>query len=268
MADRIGFIGAGNMAGAIIEGMIKSSVAIPENIAVYDLNSEKTSAFLSRGIQVKQSICEIASFSNILFLSVKPQNYEEVLSNLKDCFSVEKTILVTIAAGISSDFIKGFLGDGCKVVRAMPNTPLLLGEGATALCRCLPATDEEFDRVKKIFLAGGVVEVLDEDHMNAVIAVNGSSPAYIYLFAKAVIDGAENQGIDRQVATNLIAKTLIGSAKMLTDSGYGPDELIRMVSSPGGTTLKALEALYDHDFEDAILDAMERCTARAEELGK
>lgn len=266
LADNIGFIGAGNMAGAIIEGILAKQVAKPENIGVIDVSHEKCEKFEQRGLNVFKLYDSIEKFCDIIFLSVKPQNYEEVLASLSG--HTDGKIIVSIAAGISTGFIKSRIGSNSHVVRVMPNTPLLLGCGATAMCHVAPVTDEEFEKVKRIFEAGGSVDVLPEEKMNAVISVNSSSPAYIYLFAKAVIDGAVKQGIDADTAKALIAKTLEGSAKMISSSGYTPDELIKMVSSPGGTTLKALEALYEHDFEDAVIDAMERCTKRAEELGK
>lgn len=267
MDKNICFIGSGNMAGAIIGGLLANSLAQPSQVAVYDINPEVSGRFQPQGIQVKQSIKEAAEFADIVFLSVKPQNYEEVLAELSKCTD-ESKVIVSIAAGISTTYIKSRIGFNCKVVRVMPNTPLLLGEGATAMCHCLPVTRQEFDEIKGIFEAGGVVEELPEDKMNAVIAVNGSSPAYVYLFAKAVMDGAVQQGIDAETAKRLISKTLIGSAYMLTQSGKTPDELIKMVSSKGGTTIAALEALYDHNFEQAMIEAMERCTKRAEELGR
>lgn len=267
MAEKIGFIGAGNMAGAIIEGILKKGVACASDLAVCNRTPEKCARFARRGINVMKSAAEIAGYCGIIFLAVKPQNYDEVLTELATCVDGSK-ILVSIAAGISSGYIKKRIGFDCKVVRAMPNTPLLLGEGATALCQCPPVSDAEFRRVTEIFAAGGEVAVLPEEKMNAVISVNGSSPAYVYLFAKAVIDGAVRQGIDADTAKKLICKTLVGSAAMLMESGMTADELIRMVSSPGGTTLKAMEVLYEHGFEAAIVDAMERCTRRAEELGR
>jgi pyrroline-5-carboxylate reductase len=267
MAKNISFIGAGNMAGAIIGGILEMGIAQPNEIAVYDISTQATAYFASRGVVVKQSIKDAAEFSDIIFLSVKPQNYEEVLAELSN--SVDETkVLVSIAAGISTSFIKQRIGFDCKVVRVMPNTPLLLGEGATAICHCPPVSDDEFAQVLDIFKAGGIVEVLPEEKMNAVIAVNGSSPAYVYLFAKSLIDGAEHQGIDADTAKKLVCKTLVGSASMLMESGKSPDELIKMVSSKGGTTIAALDALYEHGFEAALIDAMERCTKRAEELGK
>ncbi len=266
LTDKIGFIGAGNMAGAIIEGIISQKVTKPENLGVIDISAEKCAHFKERGVNVFNTYEAIADFCNIIFLAVKPQNYEEVLKSLVGLTNGK--IIVSIAAGISTGYIKSRLGEDSNVVRAMPNTPLLIGCGATALCHVAPVTDEQFLKIKQIFEAGGGVDVLPEDKMNAVISVNSSSPAYVYLFAKALINGAVKQGIDAQTATGLIVKTLEGSAEMIKSSGNTPDELIKMVSSPGGTTLKALDALYEHDFENAVIDAMERCTKRAEELGK
>ncbi len=266
LSDKIGFVGAGNMAGAIIEGILKQGVAKEKDLAVIDISSEKCAALKKRGLNIFDTYEGLSEFSDIIFLAVKPQNYEEVLLKLKGF--TDDCIIVSIAAGISTDYVKSYLGENSKVVRAMPNTPLLLGCGATALCHVTPVTDAEFEKVEKIFAAGGSVSVLPEDKMNAVISVNSSSPAYIYLFAKAIINGAVYLGIDAETAKALIAKTLEGSAKMIKDSGYTPDELVKMVSSPGGTTLKALEALYEHDFEGAVIDAMKRCTKRAGELGR
>lgn len=266
MTEHIGLIGAGNMAGAIVSGLLRQNVCPSEQIAVYDHHREHYAGFEKQGVHGLPTIRKLVDFSDIIILSVKPQNYGEVLQEIKP-YATGKTI-VSIAAGISSNFIKGYLGTDAKIALAMPNTPLLLGEGATALCQCQPLADEDYAKVKAIFAAGGIVQDLTEEMMAAVISVSGSSPAYVYLFVKAVMDGAAEQGIDRDVAKALICQTLIGSAKMLTDSGKSPDELIKMVSSKGGTTIAALDALYAHGFEDAILDGMQHCTKRASELGK
>ena len=153
------------------------------------------------------------------------------------------------------------------MVRVMPNTPLLLGVGATAVSR-RNISDEDFKYVYDMFANGGVVEILDESQMNSVIAVNGSSPAYIYLFAKAMVDYAEKEGIAYEAALKLVCATLKGSAEMLENSGDTPDVLIKKVSSPGGTTLKALEKLDEKDFYNSVVEAMDACTKRADELSK
>ncbi len=267
MEKTIGFIGAGNMASAIIGGMLSQKVTAPENISVFDLSAEKCSAMVQKGLKAASNIHDLVEQSDMVFLAVKPQNYAEVLAEAAPAMTAEK-LVVTIAAGISSDYIQKAVGFPCKVVRAMPNTPLLLGEGATALCQCPPATDREFALVRRIFEAAGVVEVLPESLMNEVIAVNGSSPAYVYLFAKAVMDSAAKTGIPAEQAKKLFVQTLIGSAKMLTDSGMEPQQLIDMVSSKGGTTIAALERFRAHGFEEMVDDAMSACTRRALELGK
>ena len=181
--------------------------------------------------------------------------------------SLNKTF-VSIAAGISIAYVRGALGCDCPVVRVMPNTPLLLKKGASALCPSDGISDGDKELVYRMFAGSGVCEYITEDHMNEIIAVNGSSPAYIYLFAKAMADYAESCGIGREQAMNLICATLEGSAAMLRDSGDSADVLIQKVSSKGGTTIAALEQLRAHGFEEAISDAMQACTKRAEELGR
>ena len=150
----------------------------------------------------------------------------------------------------------------------MPNTPLLLKKGATALCPSENITDENKKTVYEMFAGSGVCEYISEEHMNEIIAVNGSSPAYIYLFAKAMADYAQSCGIDYDKAMNLVCATLEGSAAMLRESGDSADVLIEKVSSKGGTTIAALEKLREHNFYEAVLDGMAACTKRAEELGK
>lgn len=267
-SKKVGFIGAGNMAQAIIRGMVGNAGYLPESIVIYDIDAHKCSQLAAAlGVVACADACEVAAKSDILFLAVKPQNYEDVLRTIAGA-ATEQKIFVSIAAGISTSYIVKTLGVACPVIRVMPNTPLLLGQGATALCRASDVSDEAFGLVCGIFAASGEIAVLDEEKMNAVIAVNGSSPAYVYLFAKALLDYAGSVGIDEAAALTLVCKTLEGSAAMLRSSGNSADELIKMVSSPGGTTLKALESLDRDRFYPALLAAMDACTKRAEELGK
>ena len=263
---RIGFIGAGNMATAIIKGLIaqKGSGSF---INVFDVSSEKLDEISKLGVNVFSSSQDVVKNSEIIVLAVKPQNYAEVLEALKDVVSTDKTF-VSIAAGISINYVQSALGCECPVVRVMPNTPLLLKKGASALCPSANISEENKQIVYDMFAGSGVCEYITEDHMNEIIAVNGSSPAYIYLFAKAVADYAESVGIDYDKAMNLFCATLEGSAAMLRESGDSADVLIEKVSSKGGTTIAALNKLREHGFTEAIDDAMKACTKRAEELGK
>lgn len=263
---RIGFIGAGNMAYAIAGGCITSGRIKPEDIGFYDISEERCALFSDMGMIRFSSSPELAERASILFLAIKPQVCPEVLTALSDCVTAEQ-VLVTMMAGISTDYILGALKAPCGVVRVMPNTPLLIGCGATAMSRSSGVSDENYALVTGIFEASGLVEHLPEEQMNAVISVNASSPAYVYLFAKAMIDGAVEQGISPDAAERLVTQTFLGSSRMLLESGREPQALIDMVTSKGGTTFKALEGLAAHGFEEGIRDAMKRCTQRAIELG-
>lgn len=263
---KIGFIGAGNMATAIIKGLIAQN-GTADFIGVFDLSEEKCNSMKGMGVTVYPSSSEIVQNSDIIVLAVKPQNYAEVLEEIKPVVSVSKTF-VSIAAGISIAYVQTALDCACPVVRVMPNTPLLLKKGASALCPSDNISDEDKQVVYDMFAGSGVCEYITENHMNEIIAVNGSSPAYIYLFAKAMADYAAQQGIDYGKAMNLICATLEGSAAMLRESGDSAEVLIQKVSSKGGTTIAALDKLREHGFTEAIFDAMDACTKRAEELGK
>lgn len=266
-SKKIGFIGAGNMATAIINGILRQKAEQPENIFVFDLDESKLDLMRENGVGTVSSCKELTEKSDIIVLAVKPQNYDEVLSDVKDAVN-EKKVFVTIAAGISIEYVRKGLGTAVAAVRVMPNTPLLLGKGATAMCRSENIQDEDFEKIYQMFALSGEVALLDESQMNAVIAVNGSSPAYIYLFAKAMRDYAVSVGIDADTAMNLICKTFEGSAEMLRSSGDTPDTLIQKVCSKGGTTIEAMNVLRDNNVESIICDAMKACTKRAEELGK
>lgn len=262
---KIGFIGAGNMASAIIEGLLKNKLYSNNNLIVYDISEERRQYFKSKDIAVADSLLNLLENSRIIFLAIKPQNYESVLTEIKSNVN-ENKLFVTIAAGISTTYIQNKLGVNCPIVRAMPNTPLLMGLGATAICKSENVSNLDFDTVKAIFATASEVEILPEDKMNEVVSINGSSPAYIYLFVKTMLNWALQKGIDYDVALNLACKTLEGSALMLKESGFTPDELIKMVSSPGGTTLEALKSLNDHRFCETLMEAMDSCAKRAEEL--
>ncbi len=267
MNKKIGFIGVGNMATAIIGGILKNDFVTADSINIYDLDVEKCEYFSKKGVNTCADLKSVVTASDIIFLAVKPQNYADVLSEICDADCSDK-IFVSIAAGISISYICSLLKQNVKVVRVMPNTPLLLSVGASALCPSDNLSTDEFEPIKTIFSLCGVVEIFDESHMNEIISVNGSSPAYIYLFAKAMADYAQSCGIDKEKALNLICATFEGSAKMIRNSGDDIETLIKKVSSPGGTTIEALNSFKENNFEEIIKDAMKACTDRAQELGK
>jgi len=267
MKVKVGFIGAGNMGAAIMRGIACGELS--EKISVYatDIDENKLKSLEEVGVIAVSNIKSLISECKYIFLAIKPQMFDDVLGDYGKCFT-EDHIIVSIAAGITGEYIKSKTLSDAKVVLVMPNTPFLLGEGATALAKVNTTTDKEFDFVCDIFKAGGETAVVSEDKMKEIIAINGSSPAFIYLFAKGFIDYAKSVDIPEETAKTLFSKSLIGSAKMITDSGYSIDELIKMVSSPGGTTLKGLDELYNGNLTSIVEKCCDACTKRAYELSK
>lgn len=263
---KVGFIGAGNMGYAIIKGISNSPISSDVELFAFDKNVAAAN-LLEIGVKICNSEAELTDICEIVFLAVKPQVMGEVLSAIAPSMNPKK-VLVSIAAGISAEYIRNCTIPEAKVILVMPNTPLILGQGSSAIARSSFVTDDDFSLVMNIFASCGYAAEVPEDKIKEVIAINGSSPAFTYLFAKGFLEYAQSVGIDSDTALSLFSKTLIGSAKMLTDSGYGVDDLIKMVSSPGGTTLAGLDALYEGKMKETVIEACKKCTARAYELSK
>ena len=263
----LGFIGCGHMASAIINS-IKTTDIIPlSNVYIYDIDKVKTAYFVEKGFNEANSIEELTKKCSIIFLCIRPQSFSQISLQMKTLVTY-KNLFVSIMAGISSSYIQKEFTVNCPVIRAMPNTPLQIGKGATAISRTENVSDEQFSFVSDIFSSCGVVSLIDESHMDAVVAVNGSSPAYIYLFAKTVVEYARSKGIDEEAALSLFSQTLIGSAEMLLKSNKSPQQLIDDVAVSGGTTAAAMQVFYDSGFAEIIASAMESCTKRSIELGE
>lgn len=261
----LGFIGAGNMNTAILSGVLRKQMFPPERIWLSNRHAEKLSAFSKLGIRTTTDNRAVARNADILILGVKPQMFGDVLPELKDLVS-EKCV-ISIAAGISVSYLKAKL-PGAHIIRAMPNTPLMLGVGATAVARAEDVAPELFQTVLELFRAAGVVAVIEESQMDDIINVNGSSPAWFFRLADIMVKRAVSVGIDADTALRLTAATMEGAARMLAESGKTPEELCRQVCSPGGTTLASLSVFEERDFDGLMLDAMDRCTKRSKELGK
>lgn len=263
----IGFIGVGNMAGAIIGGMISSHSE--DRILAYNPHIEKILAFGGKVSAAKDNI-QVARESDLIFLAIKPQMFSSVLDELRPVAEeLRGKTLVTMAAGISIAAIQTALGEpDLSVIRIMPNTPMLLGCGAIGLAASPQVSTRQKNEVMALLAVCGRVVCLPEEQINTVTAVSGSSPAYLFLMAKAVCDYAQQAGMPKENALTLFAQTLAGSARMLTETGKTPDELIAQVTSPGGTTLAALEVLHSEGFCDSLMHAMAACQKRAEELGR
>ncbi len=262
---KIGFIGTGNMGGAMIDGIIASKKVLPQNIFVSDISEIALEKYQKKGINTSTQNRETASQADYIFLTVKPQFYEAVLADLKE-FSHK--IYITVAPGITTEFIRNSLSQTTKVVRTMPNTPALVGEGVTAVCRDKNMTDTEYETVKELIGAFSEVYELDEALMDAVISVSGSSPAYVYMMIDAMAKSGERQGMPYETALKMAAKTVLGAAKLLLSSTDSAQVLIDKVCSKGGTTIEAVNHLKDNGFYPLIDDAMEACTRRALELKK
>ena len=265
----VSFIGAGNMASAIIKSIINSGRIDASSVFVFDKFESKIDELLSLGINKCSSLSEVCNASQNIVLAVKPQDYEDLLINIKkSATNLENKTFISIAAAISCDYICSTLGCNCAVIRVMPNTPLLLGVGATAISRNSLVNDKTYSKFCTLFAASGSVCSLDESLMNKVISVNSSSPVYLYILAQSMVEKAVSYGISEKNATELVNQTLKGSVEMLIRSGKSASELINMVASPGGTTLAAISSLDANGFSDTVKSAMDACTVRAEELSK
>jgi pyrroline-5-carboxylate reductase len=210
---------------------------------------------------------EVASFSDILILAVKPNIYEKVIKEISSTVK-QDVLIVTIAAGISIDFVEKSFGRDMKIVRTMPNTPALVGEGMSALSKNSRVTETELKEVISIFESFGKAEVIEEKLMDSIPAISGSSPAYVFMFIEALADGAVLRGMPRDKAYKFAAQTVLGAAKMVLETGEHPGSLKDKVCSPGGTTIEAVYTLEMNNFRGTVISAMESCTKKAIEMGK
>ncbi|WP_449539210.1 pyrroline-5-carboxylate reductase [Ferdinandcohnia sp. Marseille-Q9671] len=266
MDKNIGFIGCGKMAQAMIQGMISSKIVLPQQIIV-SAKTNETLQYVEKTYKIRTTTSnkEVAAHADILFLAVKPNLYTEVINEVKENVKVN-TIIITIAAGISLDFIEEMFERPIKTVRSMPNTPSLVGEGMSALSVNSSVTTEETSEIVRLFEGFGKAEIVDENLMDAIPAVSGSSPAYAYLFIEALADGAVMQGIPRSKAYKLAAQAVLGAAKMVLETEKHPGELKDDVCTPGGATIQAVATLEKNGFRAAVIEAMENCTKRSKEL--
>ena len=252
---KLAFIGAGNMAQAMIGGVLRKGL-LPKNEIIATAATQKTidTVAAQYGVNVTLDNKEAAK-ADIIVLAVKPVYYAEVIAEIKDVVSSEQ-IIVTIAAG------KEAFGGSHKIVRTMPNTPALVGEGITAVCPNANVGEEDLKQVCDILESFGKAEVISEKIMDAVIAVSGSSPAYVFLFIEAMADAAVAEGMPRAQAYQFAAQSVLGSAKMVLETGKHPGELKDMVCSPAGTTIDAVRVLEQGGLRGIVMDAMHACAEK------
>ena len=262
---KIGFIGMGNMGYAILKGLLK--FYNKEELIFTDVNADKMNQVTEEtGVPHVDSNAECANSCQYLVLAVKPQYYQPVLQNIINVVT-PKHIIISIAPGITIAQLKESLGIYRRIVRAMPNTPALVGEGMTGVSYN-PAqfSDEEKATIEEFFRSFGRVKMVEERLINAVACASGSSPAYVYMFIEALADSAVKYGLPRQDAYEMVAQTVLGSAKMVLETGMHPGALKDNVCSPGGTTIEGVSALEEYGFRNAIIKASDACYDKCKRL--
>ena len=256
---KLGFIGTGNMAGAIMGGIIKKGIIAPEEIigsVIMEAGRER--AKKEHGIHVTADNIEVTQKAEVLVLSVKPQFYAQTIAEIKDTVR-EDQLIITIAPGKTLAWLEEQFGKKVKIVRTMPNTPALVGEGMTAACPNDAVTEEEKNYALELLSSFGKVEIVPEHLIDAVVAVSGSSPAYIFMIIEAMADGAVAEGMPRSQAYQFAAQAVLGSAKMVLETGKHPGELKDMVCSPAGTTIEAVRVLEKFGLRSAVIEAEKVC---------
>jgi len=267
ITETIGFLGFGNMGAAIARGLLDAGTISPKRLLVYDIDAGKCAEAEKLGAVVVPSPAELARLSDVLVLAVKPQGMPEALEQIRSGWN-KRTLVVSIAAGISCGYIQERLGKGTRVVRVMPNTPALVKAGAAAIAPSPECTHRDAFVAETIFRAVGEVERVPESLIDAVTALSGSGPAYFFLMVESLVKAAVAQGMPEPQATTLAAQTLLGAGKLLKESQESPATLRERVTSKGGTTAAALAAFQEGGFERLVKAGVDAAAARAKELGK
>jgi pyrroline-5-carboxylate reductase len=259
----IGFIGGGNMAEAMIKGMLQSNI---KDIIVSEPRAERRD-YLTNTYKIKTTFDNkmTVKLSDIIILAVKPQNMEEVLDEIKESLTDDK-LIISIAAGITLSYLNSKLNKS-KIIRVMPNTPALVQEGMSVLSMQECIHNKEMDVVRSIFMSIGKVLVLPEKYMDAVTALSGSGPGFLAYFVESMIEGGIKVGLDKTISSELAIQTFIGTAKLL-ETGLQPTKLREMVTSPAGTTAEGLKVCEEKNLKDIIISVIEAATRRSKELGK
>lgn len=265
---KITFIGAGNMGGAIISGLITREMVGKEQVTVYDAYAPALEKMKnSYGVNISSSVTEAVRGADIVILAVKPNVIDEVLENIKAAMKRD-VILVSIAAGITIERLVAKTFEGIKVARIMPNTPAMVGAGMSSVSVNEHVTAEEAELVVNIFDVLGKAELVAESLVDAVTGLSGSGPAYVYMFIEALADAGVLNGLPRDKAYKFAAQTVLGAAKMVLETGKHPGELKDMVTSPGGTTIEAVCALEENGLRSAVISAVNAATEKSKKMTK
>jgi pyrroline-5-carboxylate reductase len=268
LGKTIAFLGAGNMAEALMKGLLRAHVAAPSEILCSDRRAERGPELTHKyGVRFTTDNLAAAREADIVVLSVKPQAMNKLLQEIKPALDQTK-LVISIAAGVPIEAIERQVGHGVRIIRTMPNTPALVGAGATALAPGEHATEADLAQARALFEAVGMAVVVEEPLLDAVTGLSGSGPAYIFLIIEALADGGVKAGLARDQAQELAAQTVLGSAKLLIETGEHPGRLKDQVTSPGGTAIAGLHTLEAGGLRTTLMDAVEAATNRSRELGK
>ena len=266
MSKKIGFIGCGNMGSPILGGLIKSGFVSSDEIIV-STKTESSSKKIKDEYNVLTTLDSkmVAREAETLILAVKPNMYKQIVEEIEGELTEDK-LIITIAAGITINNMEEWLGDDTKIIRTMPNTPALVGEAMSAVCPNENVSKEEIEYCIKMFESFGECVELEEKYFDGFVAVAGSSPAYVYMFIEAMADGAVKLGIPRVKAYKMAAQSVLGSAKMVLETGKHPGELKDAVCSPAGTTIEAVIELEKLGFRNSVIQAMDKCAEKSKNM--
>jgi pyrroline-5-carboxylate reductase len=268
LGKKIAFLGTGNMAEALVKGLLRAGASTPSEIVCAEPRAERRREIESLyGVKAVASNREAVAAAHVVVLSVKPQILEQVLDEIAPAMDAGKLVL-SIAAGVPIAKMAARLPAGTRIVRSMPNTPALVGAGAAALSGGPHATPDDLAVARSLLEAVGTAVVVAEPLLDAVTGLSGSGPAFVYLFVEALADGGVKAGLPRAEALQLAAQTVMGAARLVLESGEHPGRLKDQVTSPGGTTIAGVHALEKAGFRGAVIDAVEAASRRARELGE
>lgn len=265
----LAFIGVGNMASAILNGALRQQFLTPDQLILFDKIPSQYEKINQNGLQIRtaSTLTEAVTLADVIFLSIKPQNLSDIAQEISVC-NLEHKVFISIMAGISMEGICKALQHPLPIVRVMPNTPMLIGKGVSALCRNALVSEEDFTFAKQLFSTSGSISILQEDEINRMTAVTSSAVAYVAFFIQAMEQGAKKFGICPENLLALIEETVIGSTELMIQNQMTPQQLMKMVASPKGTTEKALDVFNNSDFTEIVAQAMQACADRADELSR
>lgn len=262
------FIGVGNMAGAVLKAAVSQNYLSAEDIIMFDHYTPQYEKYNKDGVNIRtaESVYEAAKDADFILIGVKPQSDLTGIFGEISSLDLSNKTIISIMAGVKIEKIENLIGKSAAIVRTMPNTPLLVGKGVTALCRNEYVSDDNFKFVEELFKSGGTTVLLKEDEINRITAVTSSAVAYFALFVKSIADGSKKFGLEPENLTELVCETAIGSLQLMHDMDMTPEALIKMVASPNGTTEKALSVFYERNLPEIVAEAMDSCAKRADEL--